>query len=123
MNGLGAFACGIGLIVTDGSGMSSVQLADSPFYSFVIPGLLLTAVVGRSLLDAAWLTWTGHFLPPLASLGAGCILLGWIVVEAVMVDGGRGLQIAVFVLASFISHLSWRQMPRDLRHPNASNSR
>jgi hypothetical protein len=105
--GFVALACG-GLLVIDGMGMPVSVLADSPFDSFLIPGLLLGGVVGGSLLLAARLVWFGHRLGPIVSVIAGCILLGWILVEAVMVRDGRPLQAAVAVYAFTLIVLGWR---------------
>jgi hypothetical protein len=94
--GLLAVPGGVMLIV-NGLGMSRAVLAHSPFDSFLIPGLLLSVVVGGSLLGAAWSVWRRHLLAPMASLGAGFVLLGWIVVEAAMVHVGRELQAVVLI--------------------------
>jgi hypothetical protein len=104
--GLMAVPCGI-LLVVNGLGMSRDVLKDSPFDGFLVPGLLLTFVVGGSLLVAALLAWVGHPRARLVSLGAGCILLGWIVIEAAMVWSGRGLQVAILALALLILGLAW----------------
>jgi hypothetical protein len=104
--GLMAVPCGIGLMI-DGLGIPRSELEGTPFDSFVIPGLLLSVVVGGSLLAAAWTVWRHHPLAPLASLAAGCVLLGWIVVETVLIGNGRALQTTFFVVALLIIGLSW----------------
>jgi hypothetical protein len=107
--GLSAVGGGIGLM-GDWIGMPHAALDGTPFSSFTIPALILIVIVGGSQLGAAWLVWARHRLAPLASLAAGAILLGWIAVEAVMVDseGGRPLQIVVFAFAALIIGLAWR---------------
>jgi hypothetical protein len=105
--GFVALACG-GLLIIDGLGMPASVLADSPFDSFVIPGLLLGGIVGGSLLLAARLVWFGHHLGPSVSIIAGCILLGWILGEAVMVRDGRPLQAAIAMYALTLIVLGWR---------------
>ena len=105
--GLTAAVCGVGLIV-NGLGIPRAELDGTPFASFAIPGLILSFVVGGSLLAAAWSVWTRHPLAPLASLAAGCVLLGWIVVEAAMINDGRGLQFAVFAVALAIIGMAGR---------------
>ncbi len=109
--GLLAVACGIVLIV-NGLGMPLSTLATTPFDSFLIPGLLLSVVVGGSLLGAACLIWVRHPLAWIASLGAGLILLGWIVVEAVMIADGRVLQAIILIAALLIVGLAWRTRPQ-----------
>ena len=105
--GLAAVPCGI-LLMVNGLGMPRDVLQDSPFASFLVPGFLLSFVVGGSLLSAAWTVWRRWPAAPLVSLAAGCILLGWIVVESVMVSDGRGLQAGVFALALLTIGLAWR---------------
>jgi hypothetical protein len=106
--GLMAVPCGI-LLIVNGLGMSREVLEDSPFETFLVPGLLLAFVVGGSLLGAAILEWNRKPIAPLASLGAGSVLLGWIVVEAAMVASGRELQAVIFALAVATLGLAWDQ--------------
>jgi hypothetical protein len=104
---LAAIPCGI-LLVVNGLGMSSDVLRHSPFESFVIPGLLLSFAVGGSALVSALLLFRHESTAPVGALVAGCISLGWIVVEAIMVPDGRVLQAIVFAVASLAIVLSWR---------------
>lgn len=104
--GITALVCGLGLMV-NGLGIPREQLQGTPFDSFVIPGLILAIVVGGSLIAAAWMTWRRSSLASRASLIAGCILLGWIMVEATMIDDGRVLQVIVCVLALLVIWLAW----------------
>lgn len=111
--GLVALVCG-GLLMVDGLGMPQSALDHAPFDSFVVPGLLLGVVVGGSLVLAARLIWFVHRLAPLASLVSGGILLGWITIEATMVDDGRALQLGILVYALVIVALSLRYRRRQL---------
>jgi hypothetical protein len=95
--GLLAAVCGVLLIATDGLGMSRDELRDSPFGSFILPGLILSIVVGGSHIAAAIALLKRHRHSALLALGAGLVMLGWIIVESLMVTSGRGLQ--VFILA------------------------
>jgi len=104
--GVTALAGGIGLVI-NGLGIPRDQLESTPFDTFLMPGLILSLVVGGSLLIAARMIWKRSPLAPLASLTAGCILLGWILVEAVMIDDGRVLQAVVFALALLTISLAW----------------
>ncbi|HEY8448012.1 MAG TPA: hypothetical protein VIL01_12985 [Thermomicrobiales bacterium] len=112
--GFSAIGGGIGLL-GDWIGMPREALEGTPFSSFTIPALILIFVVGGSQLVAAWLAWTRHPLALVASFAAGCILLGWIAVEAVMVDDpeGRMLQTVVFACAALILGLAWRWRRRE----------
>jgi hypothetical protein len=107
--GLIAVPCGV-LLIVNGLGMSEDVLDRSPFDTFLVPGLLLAAVVGGSLLGAAWLAWRRHPRAGIAGVAAGSILLGWIVIEAVMISGGRMLQAIVLVWALVIIALAWPLM-------------
>lgn len=104
--GLIAVPCGV-LLIANGLGMSEDVLDRSPFDTFLVPGLLLAVVVGGSLLGAAWLGWHRHSLAGPAGVAAGVILLGWIVVEAAMISGGRMLQAVIFIWALVIIALAW----------------
>jgi len=66
--------------------------------------------VGVALLVASQLIWTRSSYAPIAALGSGCVLLGWITVEAVMVDveGSRPLEIVVAGFSILIIGLAWR---------------
>lgn len=108
--GLLAVPCGI-LLIINGLGMPRSVLATTPFDSFLIPGLVLSIVVGGSLLGAAWLIQGRHPRAWLASLAAGVILLGWIVIESLMIADGRGLQAFILVTALLIIGLAWRERP------------
>jgi hypothetical protein len=102
--GISAIGGGVGLLI-NGLGMPHSALDHSPFDQFTIPAIILAAV-GAGLITAAWLVWRRHALAPLGSLAAGVTLLGWIVVEAVMVRDGRPLQVTVFLFALVITALA-----------------
>lgn len=108
--GLNAVGGGIGLMI-NGLGMPHSVLTHSPFDSFTFPGLLLTGV-GVSLLTAARMVWKRRPLAPLASLAAGAVFLGWIVIETVMVRSGRELQIVIFLFALLTITLAWLMRQR-----------
>jgi len=108
-----ALTCG-GLLVFNGLGMPQSTLDRSPFGSFMVPGLVLAGVVGGSLLLAASMIWFRYPLAPIVSLIAGCILLGWILAEAVLIQDGRALQIAVAIYAVVVIKLAWRLLRRQL---------
>jgi hypothetical protein len=104
--GTTALVGGVGLIV-NGLGIQRSQLADTPFDSLVLPGLLLSLVVGGSMLVAAAAVWRDHPRAGLASIGAGGIMLGWIAIESLMIHDGRPLQISVALLSLLTLALGW----------------
>lgn len=77
-------------------------LFGSPFNSYVVPGLILGFIVGGSQLIAAWGLIRRAEWGYLAGGLAGCIMIGWILVELLIVGSEpgvmRNLQIACFLL-------------------------
>ena len=88
-------------------GMPKSMLENTPFESFVIPGLILGFVVGGSMLLAARLTWFEHRWAPVAGFAAGCVLLGWITVEAMMIPSGLPIQIPFAIYALVVMRMAW----------------
>jgi hypothetical protein len=90
---LSAFAGALGLVV----GYMNIPISElrtTPFADFTIPALLLGVVVGGSALAAALILWFGPrriavFEPlrfdALAAAFAGCIMVGWMVIEIAMI--------------------------------------
>ncbi len=114
--GFGAFVSG-GLLVAvpDGSlmHMPLSMLQYSPFSNFLIPGIILTTLLGIYPLAVSYSLWrkpTWRWpdgINPFkhmhwswaASLAAGFILLMWIVVEALMLQAVAFLHILYFIWA------------------------
>jgi|GEM_PF-1443872 len=92
--GLVALGCG-GFLVVDGLGMPESTLDHTPFDSFFWPGIILAVIVGGSQLLAARALWFRQEWATGAALVAAIILLGWIVIEAIMVRDGRLLQLGI----------------------------
>lgn len=68
-------------------------LHGSPFSDFTYPALLLGVVVGGSALVAAVISVFGpRRMETLASAIAGCIMVGWITIEMLMIGLGSWLQ-------------------------------
>jgi hypothetical protein len=63
-------------------------LQHTPFSDYTIPALILAIGVGGSSLLAAVLVFTGREEGVLASIAAGLIMAGYIVVEVVMLKQG-----------------------------------
>jgi hypothetical protein len=80
-NALSALGGGIGMIAADGLSMPKSMLADTPFSTFTIPGLILTVVVGGTQAAAVWLLLTRRGSALLWSAVAGFGMLIWIVTE------------------------------------------
>lgn len=82
----------IGLVV----GFMNIPLSvlqGTPFADFTVPALLLGIVVGGSALAAAAIAVFGpRRYETLASAGAGCIAVGWMIVEVALIGLGSWLQ-------------------------------
>jgi hypothetical protein len=76
-----AIAGGIALATGMETRFSESWLAGTPFSTYVIPGLLLAAVVGGSSLVASLMQWRRHRSADAATVVAGVVLTGWIVGE------------------------------------------
>ncbi len=87
-----AIAGGIGL-VGGGIALPPEWLAGTLFSSYLIPGMILGAVVGGSALVAAALLLLAHPLALPAALAAGLIQAGWIVGEILLVGTHGGLMV------------------------------
>src|SRR6202165_5880273 len=117
--GLGAMFGGGALILgPDGHllGMPTKLLAGSPFPSFLVPGIILFTFVGLGPLMAAALTVRRQALAPLAAVGVGLTLIGWVSVEMVVLAGLGSLAWTLYlVLGTCIAAIGvawWRSSPR-----------
>jgi hypothetical protein len=96
----GAVSAAAGCIIAlafHGGGFPIDNLADTPFTSFVIPGLLLGVVVGGTQLAAALAVIRSHPARLLLSAIAGFGMLIWIFTELAMI-GYSVLQTVYFAL-------------------------
>src|ERR1700682_3376964 len=101
--GLGAlFGGGALILAPDGHllGMPTKLLAGSPFTSFLVPGILLFTVVGVAPLMAAALTIRRQALAPIAAVGVGVALIGWVSVEMVVLAGPGSLAWTLFLVVA-----------------------
>lgn len=101
--GIGAVGGGWSLI-TDPAGMGAdtAWLEGSMFTDFTVPGVVLLVVIGGGMLVTAALAVVGHRRAAAASVLMSIVLLGWSLVETVVIGYQGGPQIvllAVFVLA------------------------
>jgi len=93
-------------------------LQNTPFSDYTIPALILAIGVGGSSLIAAVTIFTGRAVGVLASLAAGLIMDGYIVVEVVMLKQGvsrtLGLYFGLGLLISGLATFLW--MAEHRRH-------
>jgi hypothetical protein len=128
-NALSALGGGIGMVTADGLSMPKSMLADTPFSTFTVPGLILTLVVGGTQAAAVWLLVTRRESALLWSAVAGFGMVIWIVTEigflhalmyAQMIYLVTGLVQLVLVFA-LLGIVSW--LPRlDRRRPTQVRS-
>lgn len=84
-------------------------LEGSPFRTYFVPSLILFVVVGGSFLFAAIAVFSGSRVARLSALGAGAIVLVWIVVQVGIIGYVSWLQpvtamsgLLVLVLAALL---------------------
>jgi hypothetical protein len=80
-NALSALGGGIGMVTADGLSMPKSLLADTPFSTFTIPGLILALVVGGTQSVAAWSLVACRRPALLWSAIAGFGMTIWVVTE------------------------------------------
>jgi len=98
---IGAIPAGIGLILKpDGSHLmfDISMFRYSLFTDFLIPGLVLLIIVGFGQLYSAYLCWKRKRIAPAAGFVAGNILIGWIVVQIMLIGYVSWMQPAFFVI-------------------------
>lgn len=104
---IGALAVGGGVYAMSGApGWSREWLENTPFRSYVVPGVLVLVLVGGSMLAAAGLLLSSCSAAQMASLPAGVVLLGCVAAQFILIGYRHwmqfmflGLGVAVVVLA------------------------
>lgn len=86
-NLVSAVSGGVGLIVANGLGMPLYLLDDTPFDSFVLPGVILLVIVGGTQALAVVLQHRRHPWYPAAAGVAGFGMLIWMYVEVALLPG------------------------------------
>ncbi|MBK7075515.1 MAG: hypothetical protein IPH44_24810 [Myxococcales bacterium] len=115
LTGLAAVIGG-GLLVVrpDGGwlGMSRALLEETPFGSFLIPGLVLALVVGGSQLAAGLALVQRRSNDVRLALAAALVLAGWIAIQALMLGVVIWLQPLVFLIAILEAGMTASALPR-----------
>ena len=109
--GITAIGGGASLVIRpDGSLMEapSSLLQQSPFTTFMIPGLLLLFVIGLSNSVAGVLVARTSRLAPYFAYVAGGALFVWITVEMILLRTHHWLQIGYLMVAALILLEAWR---------------
>lgn len=115
--------CALGLLLAFGAlnafaggfyGMSGAEgvptewLANSPFTTYFVPGLILFVVVGGSLLAAAIAVFWRSRRARMMALGAGGIVLGWLAVQLSIIGYVSWMQPVTAIGAIAVLALAWR---------------
>jgi hypothetical protein len=105
--GVGAVYGGV-MLARDSWGLPVTDLEPLPLHSWVLPGVALLVSVAAPMLAAAVLVARSHVRAADASVLAGAILVGWIVVQLAVIGPQMALQAVMFVLGLVISALGLR---------------
>lgn len=102
------------LLAPDGHllSMPTSMLSRSPFADYLVPGAILFGVVGLGSLVAAAMVFLRVPAAPLAAIAIGVALVGWIVVEMVMLVNWGSLAWSFYLLlgATIVAAgISWRR--------------
>ena len=94
-------------MIRDGFGMPPSWLSGTPLTSWALPGVLLLAGVALPQLAAAAMIVTRRRLALAGGYLAGLILVGWIVVQVVVLQRFFFLQPVIAVLGLAETGLAW----------------
>ncbi len=103
LNAIAAWGGAIGLVTGD------IDFGDTlddrlPFDSLVLAGFSLAAIVAIPLTVLAWWAWTGHQRTDELSLVVGVALIGWIVVQLIVLQAFSLFQAAYLAVgAGFVA--------------------
>lgn len=99
--GVGAvFGGGALVLAPDGHllSMSTSMLAGTPFHDYLVPGAILFGIVGLGAFVAAAMTLLRMPGAPGAAMAIGVVLVGWIVVEMVLLVNWGSLAWSFYLL-------------------------
>lgn len=103
---------GIGLALNDAIGMPDTWLRNSPFDSWLLPGVLLVLVVAVPMSVAAAMEVARGGRAWLMSEFAGVVLVGWIVVEVLLMRRYNVLQPVMAAVGLLVVLLARQARPQ-----------
>jgi hypothetical protein len=92
-------------------GVKRERLDGTPFNDYVIPGVILLVVVGGSLAAAATVLLRRVPNAWAFSVAAGAVVIGWLIVETLMIGLVSWMQPTTFAVALVITGLAFRLKP------------
>ncbi len=110
---LGAIPAGLAyLIDTSGArmGVTPELLANSPFNSFLIPGLFLLVVNGFGNAAGAYLSFARKKRAGEAGLMLGVILTLWVIIQVIWISLSSFMQPLFLIIGIAEAYLGWRIM-------------
>lgn len=100
------------LLISDPDGtlfsMSTSLLKSTPFINFLVPGLILCFVVGGTNLMAVIRNMQTHPLRYNWSIAGAIILMGWVVVQMLLIAELHWLQFLYLGIGLMMLLLSWQ---------------
>src|SRR3954451_23185938 len=104
VNALGGMAYALG----GAPGVPEEWLDDTPFGSYLVPGLYLGVVVGGSSLAAAYATIRDPRRARVAAFGSSAVMVSWIAAQVVLIGYRSPLQPLLAATAVAVAHLAVR---------------
>jgi len=106
--GVGAVGGGLAAILDPAApmGLRPADLPGFPFESFLVPGIILFAVIGLGNITAAVPALLGKRWLGYSSGVMGCVLMGWIVIQCLMLGAVVALHVIFFALGAVIGCLA-----------------
>jgi hypothetical protein len=117
--GLGAMAGGSAAISNPAAplGISSDSLKLGPFEDFLIPGLVLFIVIGIGNIAAAFIVRKKARYHGVYSGAMGATLMGWIVVQCVILQAVAALHVIFFLIGAVQGLLAFALLFRQNAFP------
>ncbi|MBU0927902.1 MAG: hypothetical protein KKA67_09140 [Spirochaetes bacterium] len=100
--GVGGLAGGLAAVSDPVSplGVPTEMLKNSPFSDYLIPGIVLMAVIGMGNLVAGFLAISRFKHSGLTSGAMGAVLVGWIVIQCFMLRTVAALHVIFFFIGA-----------------------
>jgi hypothetical protein len=88
--------------------LSLALLQDTPFKSYLVPGILLAGMVGGANLLAVFYNLQRHPARYNWAIAGGSIMTGWIVVQFLLINTSHPLQLLYFFAGLLTVLIAWQ---------------